>query len=57
MRALVFGGRDFVDKRWLFQVLDAVHIDRMITCIVEGEVSGADLLTRAWIEERGVRSA
>jgi hypothetical protein len=57
MRVLVFGGRDFVDKRWLFQVLDAVHVDRMITCIVEGEMSGADLLTRAWIEERGVRSA
>ena len=54
MRVLMFGGRDFDDGRWLFQVLDAVHVDRMITCIVEGEI---DLLTRAWAEERGVRSA
>jgi hypothetical protein len=53
----VFGGRDFDDRRWLFQVLDAVHVDRMITCIVEGEMSGANLLARAWAEERGVRSA
>ena len=29
----------------------------MITCIVEGEMSVADLLARAWAEERGVRSA
>jgi len=29
----------------------------MITHIVEGGMSGADLLARAWAEERGVRSA
>lgn len=54
MRVVVFGGRDFDDRRWLYQVLDAVHVDRLITCIIEGEMSGADLLARAWAEDRGV---
>jgi hypothetical protein len=42
MRVVVFGGRDFDDKRWLYQVLDSVNVDRMITCIIEGEMSGAE---------------
>lgn len=54
MRVVVFGGRDFDDRRWMYRVLDAVHVDRLITCIIEGEMSGADLLARAWAEDRGV---
>lgn len=56
MRVVVFGGRDFDDRRWLYQVLDAVHVDRLITCIIEGEMSGADLLARGWAEARGTTS-
>jgi len=35
-----------------YQVRDAVHVDRMITCIVEGEMSGADCS-----HEHGLRNA
>jgi hypothetical protein len=54
MRVVVFGGRDFDHRRWLFQVMDAVHVGKAITCAIEGEMSGADLLARAWAEDRSV---
>ena len=53
-RLLVFGGRNFDDRRWLYRVLDAAHARRRITCIIEGEASGADTLAREWAEDRGV---
>lgn len=53
-RVVVFGGRDFGDRRCLDRVLDAVHARRKITCIVEGEMSGADRMARLWAESRGV---
>lgn len=53
-RVLVFGGRNYADRRRLYDVLDAAHARRKITCIVEGEASGADRLARKWAEDRGV---
>ncbi len=53
-RVLVFGGRDYADKRTLYRVMDAIHARRAITCIIEGEMSGADLLARKWAEDRGI---
>ncbi|MGX9944817.1 SLOG family protein [Bradyrhizobium denitrificans] len=53
-RVVVFGGRDYADKRTLYRALDAVHARRKITCIIEGEMSGADRLARHWAEEHGV---
>jgi hypothetical protein len=53
-RVLVFGGRDYDDRRTLYRVLDDVHARRKITCIIEGEMSGADRLARQWAENRGV---
>jgi len=53
-RVVVFGGRDYADKRCLYRVLDTVHERRRITCIVEGEASGADRLARLWAESRGI---
>ena len=44
MRVVVFGGRNYDDRRTLCRTLDAVHARRRITCIIEGEMSGADLL-------------
>jgi YspA, cpYpsA-related SLOG family/Domain of unknown function (DUF4326) len=52
-RILVFGGRNYDDRRTLYRSLDAVHARRKITCIIEGEMSGADLLARQWAEDRG----
>jgi hypothetical protein len=53
-RVLVFGGRNYGDRRYLFATLDAMHRERPITAIIEGEASGADRLARAWAESRGV---
>lgn len=53
-RVVVFGGRDYADKRTLYRALDVVHARRKITCIIEGEMSGADRLARLWAEDRGI---
>ncbi|WP_396604931.1 SLOG family protein [Bradyrhizobium sp. YCK136] len=53
-RVVVFGGRDYDDKPMLYRVLDAVHARRKITCVIEGEMTGADLLARDWAEERRI---
>jgi hypothetical protein len=54
MRVLVFGGRDYRDRRRLYDVLDSLHARSPITVIIEGEMSGADRLAREWAESRGV---
>lgn len=54
MRVLVFGGRDYRDKVTLYRVLDAVHERKKISCIIEGEMSGADLLARHWAEDHDI---
>lgn len=53
-RVVVFGGRNYAAKSTLYRGLDALHARRRITCIVEGEASGADRLARQWAEDRGV---
>jgi hypothetical protein len=53
-RVLVFGGRKFADRKMLYRALDVVHARRKITCIVEGEASGADKMARQWAEDTGV---
>lgn len=53
-RVVVFGGRDYDDRRCLYHVLETVHERRTITCIVEGEASGADRMARQWAESRNV---
>jgi len=53
-RVLVFGSRNYRDRRRLYGVLDAVHASDPISCIIEGEMSGADRLAREWAESRGV---
>jgi hypothetical protein len=35
-RTIVFGGRDFIDKDWLFRVLDGQHAAEPFACIIEG---------------------
>ncbi|MEH2517535.1 hypothetical protein V1279_003108 [Bradyrhizobium sp. AZCC 1610] len=54
MRVLVFGGRNYRDRRRLYAVLDAEHAASPITVIIEGEASGADRMAREWAENRGV---
>lgn len=54
IRVLVFGGRDFRDRRWLYRVLDAFHARLPILMIIEGEASGADRLARQWADSRNI---
>jgi hypothetical protein len=53
-RVVVFGGRRYSDKSTLYRVMDGVHARRRITCVIEGEASGADRLARQWAEDRGI---
>ncbi|ARQ95298.1 hypothetical protein [Bradyrhizobium phage BDU-MI-1] len=53
-RVLVFGGRKFDNRKALYRSLDVAHMLRKITCIIEGEASGADRMAREWAEEHGV---
>lgn len=49
MRVLVCGGRDFADEKLLNYTLDKIHVDRMITKVIEGGARGADTLARLWV--------
>ena len=57
MRVLVCGGRDFMDRTWLFRELDALRSDRGVTIIISGCARGADTLGIEWAEARGVEVA
>src|SRR5712672_3107355 len=54
MKVVVFGGRDYGDRRRLYAVLDAAHERSPISVVIEGEMSRADRLAREWAESRGV---
>jgi len=45
-RVVVLGGRNYAARSTLYRGLDALHERRRVTCIVEGEASGADRLAR-----------
>lgn len=50
MRVLVCGGRDYQDSRRVYAVLDKLHAEAGIDCIIEGGARGADALARSWAE-------
>jgi hypothetical protein len=54
MRVLVCGGRDYVNRKVLFDVLDTIHKTCNIETIIQGGASGADTLAAIWAHERGV---
>jgi SLOG family YspA-like protein len=55
MRVLVCGGRKYRDEGYLFKVLDQLHNDGCrVTCIIEGEAQGADVLAAKWASRRAV---
>jgi hypothetical protein len=57
MRVLVCGGRDFMDRDWLFRELGALRCSRGVALIISGCALGADTLGIDWAEERGVEVA
>lgn len=54
MRVLVCGGRDFTDREYVYETLDAMHAKTPISCIIHGAARGADRLGRDWAVTRGV---
>jgi hypothetical protein len=55
MRVLVCGGRNFHDRELLFDTLSEINSTRgPITCLIEGEAQGADIMARSWASENRV---
>jgi len=54
IRVVVFGGRDYKNKRRLYEVLDILHWLFGFAVVIEGEAPGADTLARHWAEDRGL---
>ena len=53
-KVLVCGGRDFDDRARLFGVLDEMHRDMPIGCIISGNARGADTLGEQWAKQNRV---
>jgi hypothetical protein len=48
MRVLVCGDRNWTNKTRMWEVLNNFHKHVAITCIIEGEATGADRLSTLW---------
>lgn len=55
MIVLVCGGRDYRNRSFLFDYMDARHAELPITHALHGGASGADTLYGEWAESRGVQ--
>jgi hypothetical protein len=53
VKLLVFGGRDFNDRKAVFDALDRVDKKRTIYLIIEDGEPGPGALAREWAAERG----
>lgn len=54
LRLIVFGGRDYHDRRAVFAALDHAHQARCIALVISGAADGADTLAVEWAVARGV---
>jgi hypothetical protein len=54
MRIIVCGGRNFRDRRAVFDALDRLHAKRGIDFLIQGGAHGADYLAWQWANVRGV---
>lgn len=58
IKVLVCGGRDYRDRRRVFEVLDGLVMDLArppVSTIIQGEARGADTLGKVWARSRRVR--
>ena len=53
MKVLVCGGRNYADRKKVFEILDAIQPKP--DCIIEGGAKGADRLAREWAANAFVR--
>lgn len=54
---LVCGGRDYVNRQRVFEILDAALVRRTVAKIVHGGARGADTLAGEWARSRGIPEA
>lgn len=54
MKMLVYGGRDYTDRKRLHDELDRIHVQTPITQVIEGGAPGADRLARNWARTHGI---
>lgn len=54
MRVLVCGGRDYSDRRTVYEKLDSIHADVPFTRLICGGALGADMLAADWARMRQV---
>lgn len=54
MRVLVCGGRNFSDTSHAYRVLDALHRERGIDVLIEGDARGADRIAGYWARRKGI---
>jgi len=54
MRIIVCGGRDFHDRRALFDALDELHSKAGIDAVIQGGAQGADQLAWLWTIARDI---
>lgn len=54
MRVIVCGGRDYRDRKAVFDALDRLQRKRGISFLIVGGTSGADYLAWQWADKRGV---
>jgi len=54
MKVLVCGGRKYDDQEYVSQVLDMIHSDYPITCVVHGAATGADTFGESWAKASGI---
>ena len=55
MRVLVCGGRDYKDRREVYELLSCIHQDDPISRIIQGGALGADRFAADWARCAGVR--
>jgi hypothetical protein len=54
MRVVVYGGRNFDDRRAAYAILDRLHLRTPFSVVIHGDYRGADWLARDWARARGV---
>lgn len=54
-RVLVCGGRNYNNKKLVYQVLDASHTSQSIACIIHGKARGADSLAAQWARDHNIK--
>lgn len=55
MRLCVSGSRDYVDRAYLFGVLDGIHASQDVTVLIHGAARGADQLADEWAASHRIK--